>query len=306
MQAQPQSLSVKMIDCKRFVELTSDNVNFRRLPNAQSGKLMEWNSDGGSFETYTILFFSDTERGKYRVGGLAGAFNSQYLTRKGYIYPVLESRNGWYCVEVQGQKNTKKAWVNGNYCKEIIVSSRNSSKMVAPIYSYYDEATQENKNSPSLPILDIFPFKATKYQKIPMTYEFNPHDNCMCLLYHFFIGDFCVLSRQRIFVDTNKKEQFELWEVKEESEMGDDYVSLMFSMRSGLSTLVKTRVFKQCFQTWGNDKVGLIVRNAFPENGKVSSGEVCFIGEDGKQYYYSFDRDLPTFFNVLSKTISLY
>lgn len=80
------SFLVKQPSVKRFVKITSDNVNLRRLPNTNSGKLMSWNSDGGSFETYTKIFFSDTEGSKYRANNMTGAYVDTYHPYNGNIY----------------------------------------------------------------------------------------------------------------------------------------------------------------------------------------------------------------------------
>lgn len=81
------SFLVKQPSVKRFVKITSDNVNLRRLPNTNSGKLMSWNSDGGSFETYTKIFFSDTEGSKYRANDMTGpTWTRIILTTAIYIW----------------------------------------------------------------------------------------------------------------------------------------------------------------------------------------------------------------------------
>lgn len=54
--AQINKLTVKVPDFKRFVIVTQDNVNLRRTPSVNGGKLMRWNSDGGSYDTYCKIF----------------------------------------------------------------------------------------------------------------------------------------------------------------------------------------------------------------------------------------------------------
>ena len=125
------SFLVKQPSVKRFVKITSDNVNLRRLPNTNSGKLMSWNSDGGSFETYTKIFFSDTEGSKYRANDMTGAYVDTYHPYNGNIYMVnskqQEAQNGWYQIFVTAESyaesaeepNSKMAWVKGDFCKVV-------------------------------------------------------------------------------------------------------------------------------------------------------------------------------------------
>lgn len=72
--AQTNRVSVKVPDFKRFVIVTQDNVNLRRTPSVNGGKLMCWNSDGGSYDTYCKIFFADTESKLYRSNSMTGAF----------------------------------------------------------------------------------------------------------------------------------------------------------------------------------------------------------------------------------------
>ena len=64
--AQTNRISVKVPDFKRFVIVTQDNVNLRRTPSVNGGKLMQWESDDGSFDTYCKIYYADTEASLYR------------------------------------------------------------------------------------------------------------------------------------------------------------------------------------------------------------------------------------------------
>ena len=48
-----QTFLISTPNSARFVMVTADGVNLRRLPDARSGKVMVWNSDAGSEETYS-------------------------------------------------------------------------------------------------------------------------------------------------------------------------------------------------------------------------------------------------------------
>ena len=115
--AKAYSFQVNQPCVKRFVKITSDNVNLRRLPNTNSGKLMTWNSDGGSFETYTKIFFSDTESSKYRANNMTGAYVDTYHPYNGNIYMVnskqQEAQNGWYQIFVTAESYAESAEERG-------------------------------------------------------------------------------------------------------------------------------------------------------------------------------------------------
>lgn len=96
--AQINKLTVKVPDFKRFVIVTQDNVNLRRTPSVNGGKLMRWNSDGGSYDTYCKIFFADTESKLYRPNSMTGAFVETFHPMNGDFLPVnpnsIESQNG--------------------------------------------------------------------------------------------------------------------------------------------------------------------------------------------------------------------
>ena len=85
--AQSENITLTVPDFKGFFIVNGDMVNLRRLPNVNSGKLMEWHSDGGSFDTYAQLFYADTEAAKYRPNASTGAYIEPYQAFKTTICP---------------------------------------------------------------------------------------------------------------------------------------------------------------------------------------------------------------------------
>lgn len=85
-----QQFTAKIPATNRFVKITSDGVNVRRLPNATSGKVMTWNSDGGSIDTYTKIYFSDTEGKLYRANSMTGAYVESFHPAKIAICQLLQ------------------------------------------------------------------------------------------------------------------------------------------------------------------------------------------------------------------------
>lgn len=80
-----QKITIKVPKVTRFLQIKNEGVNLRRLPNTTSGKLMIWNSDGGSIDTYAKLFYSDTEATRFRPNRNTGAYIEAYHPQKGEI-----------------------------------------------------------------------------------------------------------------------------------------------------------------------------------------------------------------------------
>lgn len=126
-----QKLTIKVPKATRFLQIKNEGVNLRRLPNTTSGKLMIWNSDDGSYDTYAKLFYSDTEAARFRPNRNTGAYIEAYHPQKGEVMMLnpqkSEAQNGWYQVLATapeyagnpGQGNTKLGWIRGDFCKVI-------------------------------------------------------------------------------------------------------------------------------------------------------------------------------------------
>lgn len=126
-----QKLTIKVPKVTRFLQIKNEGVNLRRLPNTTSGKLMIWNSDDGSYDTYAKLFYSDTEATRFRPNRNTGAYIEAYHPQKGEVMILnpqkSEAQNGWYQLQITapeyagnpGQANTKLAWVRGDFCKVV-------------------------------------------------------------------------------------------------------------------------------------------------------------------------------------------
>lgn len=155
--AQISRVTVKVPDFKRFVVITQDNVNLRRTPSVNGGKLMQWESDEGSFDTYCKIYFADTEASLYRPNSRTGARVSAYHPLKDALLPVnpnqLEPQNGWYQVGVTAQAyagnpdkaNAKLAWVKSDFCKVVDIDmDAKPYQFKFPRYVYFDTEREEN------------------------------------------------------------------------------------------------------------------------------------------------------------------
>ncbi len=149
--ANSQGFKVKIPASSRFVKVKAEGVNVRRLPNATSGKVMAWYSDGGSMDTYSKIFYSDTEAKLYRASNATGAYTDVYHPNKGdwMIVPSTQQEpvNGWFNVIATAQEydgnpgkgNAKLGWIKGDFCETIdIVNDASNAQKGFPVWMKYD------------------------------------------------------------------------------------------------------------------------------------------------------------------------
>ena len=208
--AQTNRISVKVPDFKRFVIVTQDNVNLRRTPSINGGKLMQWNSDGGSYDTYSKIYFADIEARLYRPNSMTGAFVETFHPMNGYYLPVnpnkLEAQNGWYQVGVTsttyggnpGHANAKMAWIKGDFCKVVDIDmNAKPSQITFPRYCYYDDVSEENVNGPLTTVREGLRRKSGLYSNLTFFVTASPDGNSVSVTApimssHFvFIALFC-------------------------------------------------------------------------------------------------------------------
>lgn len=307
MQAQPHSVTVRMPTYKRFVKLTADNVNFRRLPDVNSGKVMAWNSDGGSIDTYTMLFYSDTEKNKYKVGGISGAYNSAFSSYKGSFYPVSDYQNGWYCVEVSGGKNVKKAWVKGTFCQEIQVREGGASALEIPSYFYWSPQQYMSLPGTRVSINKTVHRTAGAYKNLRLITGLNSKDDKISICFPMAIGDFGVVVRQEIIIDYKSNCKSPNLSVFEMEGMDEVLQELHFNVPK-VTSQKAYELFLKHIGYCTDAEFSKIVKVAFPENGNLPRDvdEVYFMGMDGKTYDISCPYSKLTSYFVNSKEFTIY
>ncbi len=89
------SFKVEIPEFSKFIVVTAENVNLRKAPDAQSAKLMQWDSDAGSSETQMYPVFSDEDlkplQKEYYNDGYLYALHPSV----GEIMPVLSESGEW-------------------------------------------------------------------------------------------------------------------------------------------------------------------------------------------------------------------
>lgn len=314
--AQTNRISVKVPDFKRFVIVTQDNVNLRRTPSVNGGKLMCWNSDGGSYDTYCKIFFADTESKLYRPNSMTGAFVETFHPMNGDFLPVnpnsIESQNGWYQVGViansyggnPGHANAKLAWIKGDFCKVVDVDMNAKSSQIAfPRNFSYDDEREEEVKGPLVTIREGLRRKSGLYTNLTFFVTASPDGNSILVAAPILSSHFVFIARTSIDVqyDSEQKSAVVLHEVEEENEIGDVDTFLR------LTTNTETQKSKAAvnYILAASDLVfGKLVKFLFPEN-KIPTDEVYFIDTEGKCQSFGYDPNISSIIPAKSTSMSL-
>lgn len=316
MSAQTNRISVKVPDFKRFVIVTQDNVNLRRTPSVNGGKLMCWNSDGGSIDTYCKIFFADTESKLYRSNSMTGAYVETFHPMNGDFLPVnpnnIESQNGWYQVGViansyggnPGHANAKLAWIKGDFCKVVDVDMNAKSSQIAfPRNFSYDDEREEEVKGPLVTIREGLRRKSGLYTNLTFFVTASPDGNSILVAAPILSSHFVFIARTSIDVqyDSEQKSAVVLHEVEEENEIGDVDTFLR------LTTNTETQKSKAAvnYILAASDLVfGKLVKFLFPEN-KIPTDEVYFIDTEGKCQSFGYDPNISSIIPAKSTSMSL-
>ena len=314
MSAQTNRISVKVPDFKRFVIVTQDNVNLRRTPSVNGGKLMCWNSDGGSIDTYCKIFFADTESKLYRSNSMTGAYVETFHPMNGDFLPVnpnnIESQNGWYQVGViansyggnPGHANAKLAWIKGDFCKVVDMNAK-SSQIAFPRNFSYDDEREEEVKGPLVTIREGLRRKSGLYTNLTFFVTASPDGNSILVAAPILSSHFVFIARTSIDVqyDSEQKSAVVLHEVEEENEIGDVDTFLR------LTTNTETQKSKAAvnYILAASDLVfGKLVKFLFPEN-KIPTDEVYFIDTEGKCQSFGYDPNISSIIPAKSTSMSL-
>lgn len=314
--AQTNRISVKVPDFKRFVIVTQDNVNLRRTPSVNGGKLMCWNSDGGSIDTYCKIFFADTESKLYRPNSMTGAFVEAFHPMKGDFLPVnpnnIESQNGWYQVGViansyggnPGHANAKLAWIKGDFCKVVDVDMNAKPSQIAfPRNFSYDEEREEEVKGPLVTIREGLRRKSGLYTNLTFFVTASPDGNSILVTAPILSSHFVFIARTSIDVqyDSEQKSAVVLHEVEEENEMGDvdTFLRLTTNTEAQKSKAAVNYILAASDQVFGK-----LVKFLFPEN-KIPTDEVYFMDTEGKCQSFGYDPIVSSVIPAKSSSMSL-
>ena len=314
--AKTNRVSVKVPDFKRFVIVTQDNVNLRRTPSVNGGKLMCWNSDGGSYDTYCKIFFADTESKLYRPNSMTGAFVESFHPMNGDFLPVnpnnIESQNGWYQVGViansyggnPGHANAKLAWIKGDFCKVVDVDMNAKPSQIAfPRNFSYDGEREEEVKGPLVTIREGLRRKSGLYTNLTFFVTASPDGNSILVTAPILSSHFVFIARTSIDVqyDSEQKSAVVLHEVEEENEIGDADTFLRLTTNTEAQ---KSKAAVNYILAASDQVFGKLIKFLFPEN-KIPTDEVYFIDTEGKCQSFGYDPNISSIIPAKSSSMSL-
>lgn len=310
--AQISRVTVKVPDFKRFVVITQDNVNLRRTPSVNGGKLMQWESDGGSFDTYCKIYFADTEASLYRPNSFTGARVETYHPLKDELLAVnpnkLEPQNGWYQVGVTAQAyagnpdkaNAKLAWVKSDFCKVIDIDmNAKPSQFKFSRYIYFNSDREENTAGPDVTIREGVRRTSGLYNNITFFLSPAPDGNSVLLTAPIASNHFLYVARlcMEVEYDSEQKTAVVMHEEEDEIGAGNVYLRLTTNTNSQKAVVAVNYILKSSDAVFGK-----IVKCLFPDN-KIPTDEVYYMTTSGKCESFGYDPNISSV--IPSKTSSM-
>lgn len=301
-----QKLTIKVPKATRFLQIKNEGVNLRRLPNTTSGKLMIWNSDGGSIDTYSKLFYSDTEATRFRPNRNTGAYIEAYHPQKGEVMILnpqkSEAQNGWYQLQITapdyagnpGQANTKLAWVRGDFCKVVDKVEPNDDQL-GDLEVLIPACDVEGTKQLDFHIKNCSVRNGGAYNNV--WYEVNSlNEDEIYFVQFVYAADFVYIANARIPIeyDAEQNEKVCLKTVVEENDMGDaedyEYLKAFVKMPRGMNSF---QAVVNYINTCPDEVFGQIISTLTP-NGVMPADQVYFIGNDGRSYKVDFESNVAS------------
>lgn len=301
-----QKLTIKVPKVTRFLQIKNEGVNLRRLPNTTSGKLMIWNSDDGSYDTYAKLFYSDTEAARFRPNRNTGAYIEAYHPQKGEVMILnpqkSEAQNGWYQLQITapeyagnpGQANTKLAWVRGDFCKVVDKVEPNDDQL-GDLEVLIPVCDVEGTKQLDFHIKNCSVRNGGAYNNV--WYEVNSlNEDEIYFVQFVYAADFVYIANARIPIeyDAEQNEKICFKTVIEEDDMGDaedyEYLKAFVKMPRGMNSF---QAVVNYINTCPDEVFGQIISTLTPD-GVMPADQVYFIGNDGRSYKVDFESNVAS------------
>ncbi len=301
-----QKLTIKVPKVTRFLQIKNEGVNLRRLPNTTSGKLMIWNSDDGSYDTYAKLFYSDTEATRFRPNRNTGAYIEAYHPQKGEVMILnpqkSEAQNGWYQLQITapeyagnpGQANTKLAWVRGNFCKVVDKVEPNDDQL-GDLEVLIPACDVEGTKQLDFHIKNGSVRNGGAYNNV--WYEVKSlNEDEIYFVQFVYVADFLYVASTRIPIeyDAEQNEKVCLKTVVEENDMGDaedyEYLKAFVKMPRSMNSF---QTVVNYINTCPDEVFGQIISTLTPD-GVMPADQVYFIGNDGRNYKVDFESNVAS------------
>lgn len=301
-----RTFSVQATDFSMFAVLNADDVNIRKEANANSGKLMMWSSDGGSYDTVTKLFFSDENKGRYRANAKTGAFIQAIHYPKGTMLPYFMENDGWLAIDVSGETpEINGAFIMSKFCDLLAVEPLGST-LICPVNKYIGMDGSDTR----VTLQKIYCRTTGKFTDLPFAVASN--ENAYSDEYGYQI-QLCfpikVSDRYINTIERNITLRFDdvstpRLEWIEEGGM-DDYVSeeLYLTMRKVTADQVESAVAK-IFLNMDEAAFTKLIDKIFEYNTVNKSGANYFKGDDGQYHRIGGVAQSPFFVNK-TKTVTI-
>lgn len=302
-ESQPFVMFVNVPIVTRMIQINTEGVNLRRLPNTTSGKIMTWNSDGGSIDTYTKLFYNDTEASRYRANRNTGAYVEAYHPQNGEILMVnpdqSQPKNGWYQVLAQseeyagnsGNSNAKLGWVKQDFCKVIDIANSTPEELLSikVPFTFSNPNNPEEEREADITLKGILQHRKTgMFDDFYFTLSAYNFD-CVKIIYPQIEENLMYVCEADVPVeyDPNQTEAIKVEKIEEENDIGDidEYVKITLKGNRNKDTMYK---LYDALNNIPDSKFELIVNMIAPE-GNLPSNRVFFRGTDGKAYEFSYN-----------------
>lgn len=286
---------IKVPNVTQFAKVTSESAVLYRLPSLNSGRLMEWNSDGGSIDTEIVLIYEDTEKNKYPIGGLAGSFMDPFTPQRNSIFPIIEKKDGWYCVEVSKDnvKNVKKAWIKNTYCRLSSMKETDATTIQFPAYTIYDDNTETNKPGKLISAATGKKRGTGKYASLIFNVTYDPSNSSFAI--NFIVpldNKVLVAGTGAEYKKSTAVKTVSMKKVSVQSDM-DDYSYDIFRFTVPKTTTNVTEKIKQYLSTCPDATFAMLLKDAFEgEDAKMLS--LYYLSPAGTVQEYSFDGSKET------------
>lgn len=281
----------------KFVQITTENINVRRLPNTTSGKIMTWSSDAGSYETYEKIFYSDTEAARFRPNKRTGAFVSAYHPQQGEWMPLANTsqnpQNGWYKVIAcsteyagnPGLSNAKLGWIKADFCKPLEIKTDGSVKNVKfPVWIDEDPETGEKKYGTNVsPDEDVAKRNFGKFCDTEFHIIRDEENNQILLAVATVEENYLLVARYCIQVVQDEGMSASYAIEEQEDDMGDNTYPVIKVKSSQDMTKTAVKALLNC----PDEEFYIVINAMFPGN-QFPTDEVYVVTKDGKPACISY------------------
>lgn len=309
--AQSEKITLTVPDFKSFFIVDGDMVNLRRLPNVNSGKLMEWYSDGGSFDTYAQIFYADTEAANYRPNARTGAYIEPYQAFNDQYLPLnpkqTEPQNGWYNViatatsfrDSPGKANSKPAWIKGTlgYVADVTTDGRIRNIRISINPNLDDQSAEEcgklRQASKGMRRL------SGDYKDLGIFCDVD--NNWASVCFPIFAGNFLYVAGMQLEIKVDRTQQQPVFietRTIRENDMQYQEATITVNNPNGIEQAIANHLMN-C----SDEEFSKITKWVFI-NDKVPTNNVFFISSDGRKHMMNYEADELSGFETKTYTLA--